>query len=168
MTEMEQKTLAPRRWALIAVVTVPTLVVLGFLSGRAANAGYGNPWFDALVKPAIMPPGWAFGVAWAILYAVMGIATARILASPPTPERRNAIALFLLQLALNLAWTPLFFGAHQVFGGLALLIAILFAAVATTFAFGRVDRTAALLMIPYLAWLVFATLLNFRLLQLNQ
>jgi tryptophan-rich sensory protein len=153
---------------MIALVTVPAIMALGFLAGKAANSGYGNPWFDALNKPAAMPPGWAFGTAWAILYALMGIAIARIVASPPTPERRNAIALFLLQLILNLAWTPLFFGAQQIFGGLALIIAVLIAAIATTLAFGKVDRVAAWLMVPYLAWLSFATILNFQILQLNQ
>jgi translocator protein len=57
------------RWAL---VTVPGVMFLGFLSGRASQSGYGNPWFDALIKPAIMPPGWLFGVAWSILYVMSG------------------------------------------------------------------------------------------------
>lgn len=165
---MEQTTAPSRRWQLIGIVTVPVIVLLGFLAGRASGSGSDNPWFDALTKPAAMPPGWAFPVAWTILYVLMGIAVARVLASPPTNERRTALALFLLQLILNFTWSPLFFGAHQIFAGLALIIAILIAAIATTFAFGRVDRTAAWLMVPYLVWLSFATILNFQILQLNQ
>lgn len=156
------------RWRRIAILTVPAIVALGFLSGQMSNSGYGNPWFDALIKPAAMPPGWAFGAAWTALYALMGVAVARVLGTPLTEQRRRALAMFLLQLILNLAWTPMFFGAHQIFGGLVLIIAILAAAVATTFAFDRVDRLAAWLLVPYLAWLSFATILNFQLLQLNQ
>ena len=66
-----QLRLAYLRWAL---VTVPAIVFLGFLSGRLANSGYGNRWFDALDKPPLMPPGWAFGAAWTILYVLMALA----------------------------------------------------------------------------------------------
>ena len=66
-----QLRLAYLRWSLL---TVPAIVLLGFLSGRLANSGYGNRWFDALEKPALMPPGWLFGVAWTILYILMGLA----------------------------------------------------------------------------------------------
>ena len=66
-----QLRLAYLRWAL---VTVPAIVFLGFLSGRLANSGYGNRWFGALDKPALMPPGWAFGAAWTILYVLMALA----------------------------------------------------------------------------------------------
>ncbi len=165
---MDQTLTPSRRWAWIALATVPGIVILGFLVGRSSNPGFGNLWFEALTKPAAMPPGWAFGAAWSVLYVLMGVAIARVLASPPTPARRNAIALFLLQLILNFAWSPLFFGAHQLFGGLVLILGILAAAVATTLAFGKVDRLAAWLMVPYLVWLSFATILNFQLLQLNQ
>lgn len=165
---MDQTLTAPTHWRRIAIFAVPVLVALGFLSGRAANSGYGNPWFDALIKPAAMPPGWLFGAAWTLLYALMGVAIARVLGTPPSEKRRHAIALFLLQLVLNLAWSPLFFGAHQIFGALALILAIVIAAVATTIAFARVDRPASWLFVPYLAWLSFATVLNFQILQLNQ
>jgi hypothetical protein len=71
-----QLRLAYLRWAL---VTVPVIVLLGFLSGKFANSGFGNRWFDALEKPALMPPGWAFGAAWTVLYILMGLAFAMIL-----------------------------------------------------------------------------------------
>ena len=69
------------RWSFVrwALVCVPLVLMLGILSGKLAGSGYGNPWFDALAKPAIMPPGWAFGVAWTILYILMGVALAIIL-----------------------------------------------------------------------------------------
>jgi tryptophan-rich sensory protein len=97
----------------------------------------------------------------------MGVAVARVLASPPTVQRPSALALFLLQLILNLAWTPMFFGAHLIFGALVLIVAMFAAAVMTTLAFARIDRVAAWLLVPYLAWLCFATLLNFQILRLN-
>ena len=95
-----QLRLAYLRWAL---VTVPAIVFLGFLSGRLANSGYGNRWFDALDKPALMPPGWAFGAAWTILYVLMALAFAIVLHARGARGRGVAIGLFLLQLAMNLA-----------------------------------------------------------------
>lgn len=168
VADMDQVLPTKNHWRRIAILTVPAIVALGFLSGQASNSGNGNAWYDALNKPAAMPPGWAFGAAWTLLYALMGAAIARVLGSPPSEARRRAIALFMLQLILNLAWSPMFFGAQQIFGGLVLIIAMFIASVMTTLAFGRVDRTAAWLMVPYLAWLCFATILNFQTLQLNQ
>ena len=114
-----QLRLAYLRWSLL---TVPAIVLLGFLSGRLANSGYGNRWFDALEKPALMPPGWLFGVAWTILYILMGLALAIVLHARGAKGRGPAIVLFLVQLLMNLAWSPLFFRAHQVGSALALIL----------------------------------------------
>src|SRR5687767_8485005 len=103
-----------RGWGRIALVTVPAIVLAGSASGWLSNSGYGNAWFDGLTKPFFMPPGWAFGVVWPLLYALMGIAVARILAEPASPRRRAALMLFFGQLALNLAWSPIFFAAHDI------------------------------------------------------
>ena len=84
-----QLRLAYLRWAL---VTVPVIVLLGFLSGQLANSGFGNRWFDALEKPALMPPGWAFGVAWPILYIAMALALAIVLHARGAKGRGTAIA----------------------------------------------------------------------------
>ena len=70
--------------------------------GRIAGSGYGNPWFDALVKPEAMPPGWVFGVAWTILYILLGLVLALLLHAPAGRERTRALALFALQLAAQL------------------------------------------------------------------
>ena len=147
------------RWALL---TVPLLEFLGFLSGILSQSGNGNRWFDALAKPAIMPPGWVFGVAWSILYALLGIALAMILNARSARYRPHAIALFVVQLVANLSWSPLFFAAHQVTAAFVLILAILGFAIATTFAFGRVRSAAAWLMVPYLVWLSFASILNWQ------
>lgn len=160
----EQLRWAYARWALL---TVPLIVLLGTASGRFSNSGYGNPWFDALVKPGIMPPGWLFGVAWTILYALMGLALAMVLNARGARGRGIAIGLFLVQLALNLAWSPLFFGAHRISAAFILILVLIAAAVAATVAMGRVRRAAAWLMLPYLAWLCFAATLNYRFIALN-
>ncbi len=150
-----------------ALVTVPLVLLLGITSGRASNSGYGNPWFDALVKPALMPPGWAFGAAWTLLYALMGLALAMILHARGARLRTPAVFLFAAQLALNLAWSPLFFAAHQVTAAYWLILAMLALAAATTVLFARIRPVAALLMLPYLAWLCFASYLNFEIDRLN-
>ena len=152
------------RWAL---VTVPAIVFLGFLSGRLANSGYGNRWFDALAKPDLMPPGWAFGVTWTILYIFMGLALAIIIHARGARGRGLAVGLFLVQLLLNLLWSPLFFRAHQVDNALGLIL-MLFALVAVTaLLFWRIRRGAGLLLLPYLAWLAFASFLNYEIGRLN-
>lgn len=152
------------RWVLF---TVPLVVLLGIASGRLSGSGYGNPWFDALAKPDIMPPGWAFGVAWTILYILMGVALAIILHARRARGRSAAITWFVVQLALNLAWSPLFFGAHRVEAALWLAGTLVILAALTTMRFARIRLSAGLLMLPYVAWLIFAVLLTFEIHRLN-
>ncbi len=152
------------RWALVCV---PGIVFLGFLSGRIANGGYGNPWFDALVKPAIMPPGWAFPVAWTILYILLGLALAMILDARGAKGRGLAIALFAAQFVLNLTWSPLFFAAHKVLIAFFVILLMLAIATATAWAFGKIRKQAGWLMLPYLAWLAFASAINWETHRLN-
>ena len=152
------------RWILF---TVPLIILLGFLSGQIAGSGEENRWFNALTKPEAQPPGWLFGVAWTILYAMMGTAFAMILHARGAPMRGIAIVLFLIQLALNLCWSPLFFGMHQVSAAFWLLVIIFLTALGTTVAFGRIRKAAAWLMVPYLAWLCFAGFLNIQIDRLN-
>ena len=156
-----------RSWWKLAVVTVIAIELLGGLSGWLSNSGYGNGWFDALQKPSFMPPGWAFGIVWPILYALLGIALAMILAEPPSPRRRVALVLFFAQLALNFAWSPIFFAGHDI--SLAKIVIFIMAATAAAAAgqFLRLRRAAGLLMVPYIAWLVFAATLNAAIEQLN-
>ncbi|NIJ16070.1 TspO/MBR family protein [Sphingobium vermicomposti] len=159
-----QLRLAYLRWAL---VTVPLILFLGFMSGRAANSGYGNRWFDALEKPAFMPPGWAFGAAWTVLYILMGLALAMIIYARGSRGRGIAILLFLVQLAMNLLWSPLFFRAHQVDNAFILILLLIATVAATTFLFWRIRPAAGLLLLPYLAWLAFASVLNYEIGRLN-
>lgn len=159
-----QLRLAYLRWALL---TVPIIVALGFLSGKVANSGYGNRWFAALAKPALMPPGWVFPVAWTILYILMALALAIVLHARGAKGRGLAIVVFLVQFAMNLVWSPLFFRAHQI-GNALLLILVLLAVVAlTTWLFARIRPAAGLLLVPYLCWLAFASFLNYEVGRLN-
>lgn len=152
------------RWGL---VLVPGIVLLGFVSGRMAQSGPDNPWFAALVKPDIYPPPAAFGIVWTILYILMGLATAMIVTARGAPGRGLALGVFAIQLLLNLAWSPLFFGMQQITYALYLLLAIDVAVLATLVLFWRVRPLAGALLLPYMAWVLFATVLNWQFLEAN-
>jgi tryptophan-rich sensory protein len=158
---------SPRPFARTALITVPAILGIGFLMGQLSSSGYGNAWFDALAKPAAMPPGWVFGAAWSILYVLLGLALALVWAAPPSRARTAGLALFFVQLALNFAWSPIFFAAHQVTLALATIVAMLLLSAAATASFARARPAAAWLMAPYLAWLAFASYLTWEILRLN-
>lgn len=150
-----------------ALFTVPLVFLLGTVSGRIANSGYGNAWFDALQKPAIMPLGWLFGIAWTILYVFLGLALALILHAKGARGRGLALTLFFAQLILNYAWSPLFFAYHLVGAAFWTLLAMILISAATAVLFWRIRRVAGLLMMPYLAWLCFAATLTWQIDRLN-
>ena len=154
-------------WWKLGILAVVAIELLGGLSGWLSNSGYGNAWFDALQKPSFMPPGAAFGIVWPFLYALLGVALAMILAEPSSDRRRVALILFFVQLALNFAWSPIFFAGHDIV--LAKWVIFVMAALAAAAArqFLKLRRAAGLLMIPYLAWLVFAATLNATIEALN-
>jgi translocator protein len=156
-----------REWWKYALITVPAIVLAGSASGWLSNSGYGNDWFDGLTKPFFMPPGWAFGVVWPILYVLLGIALALILAEPPSTKRRNALILFFLQLALNFAWSPIFFAAHAIQLALGVIVAMAGFAALTAGQFRQIRPLAGALMVPYLLWLCFAFALNSAIGNLN-
>jgi benzodiazapine receptor len=159
-----QLRLAFMRWA---VVTVPFIVLLGFFSARLAPSGDGNPWFAQLVKPEIMPPGIAFPIAWTLLYVLMGLALAMIINARGSTLRGPALIAFAVQMAVNLAWSPVFFGMHQVVPALVIIAILFVLALITTILFGRIRTGAAILLLPYLAWIIFAGYLLFQIHTLN-
>lgn len=137
----------------------------------APAAGAFNPpgdWYATLVKPAWNPPAWVFGPVWTFLYLSMALAAWLVWRHGGWRAQRRALTLYLVQLALNAAWTPLFFGLRQ--PGLALvgIVLLLAAILATARAFQSASRPAALLLLPYAAWVGFATVLNFTLWSLNR
>jgi benzodiazapine receptor len=153
-------------WALV-LVAILTLNALGGLSALVGDPPPQNAWYQTLTLPAWQPPGWAFGLAWTLLYSLLGLVLARILMAPAGIDQRRALALFAFQFALNLAWSPLFFAAGAIIPALALLLVLWVAAVATTLALARVERWLAWAMVPYLVWLSYAAVLNWRLAVLN-
>lgn len=152
------------RWALVCV---PAVVLLGFLSGMLAQSGPDNPWFAALEKPAAFPPPALFGIVWTILYAMMGLSLAMILSARGARGRGLAVLAFAVQFALNLAWSPVFFAMHQITGALVVIALLDVAVIVTIVLFSRLRAVAALLLVPYLAWILFATYLTFAFLQAN-
>ena len=152
------------RWSLF---TVPLVLGLGLLSGRLSGSGADNPWFAALQKPAIYPPPLAFPIVWTLLYIALGVALALVLSARGAPGRGLALAVFVVQLLLNLAWSPVFFGAHQPTAALLIMLVLLVATVGTLALFWRIRRLSGVLLLPYLAWLLFASVLNWQFVQLN-
>lgn len=152
-------------WGVVAFVVVCELAgVVGVLTTETGT----STWYRELAKPAFQPPGWVFGPVWTLLYALMGVAAWRVWRlARATPGRRRALLLFGLQLALNAAWSPVFFGAQAIAAALVVIVALWGALVATVLAFRRLDRAAALLLLPYLAWVTFAAILNEHILALN-
>jgi benzodiazapine receptor len=125
-------------------------------------------WYATLAKPAWTPPNWVFGPVWTALYAVMGIAAARVwIHHRDTPAGKRSLALWGAQLAMNLEWPVLFFGLRAV-GAALVAIVILWAAIAALVAWWwRLERTSSLLLIPYLAWVGYAAALNAAIWHLN-
>lgn len=152
------------RWAL---VFVPLVVLLGFLSAAVSQSGPDNPWFAALTKPALYPPPATFAIVWTVLYVLMGLAAAFIGTARGASGRGLAFGLFAIQLVLNLAWSPLFFALHEVSKALWLIVALDLAVLLTLVAFWRLRTVAGLLLVPYLAWVLFATVLNWQFLAAN-
>ena len=150
---------------------VPALLACVVLVAAIASLGALFPpgaWYAGLAKPGFNPPNWVFGPAWTTLYLMIATATWLLWRAPAGPARRRALGLNAAQLVLNAAWTPLFFGLQA--PGLALVgIVLLWLAIACTIvAAWRVSRPAAWLLVPYLAWVSFASVLNAAIWWLNR
>ena len=150
------------RWALF---TVPLIVLLGFLAGQAG--GPDSLWFQTLDKPAIYPPPATFGIVWSILYVMVGFALALICAAWGARGRTVALIVFAVHFAFNLAWTPVFFGMQEITGALIVLGLVIVTLIATIVLFWKIRTLAGVLLLPYLAWVLFAFVLNWHFLQLN-
>ncbi|SCW89817.1 TspO/MBR family protein [Ancylobacter rudongensis] len=125
-------------------------------------------WYAGLVKPSWTPPPAAFPIAWTTLYVLMAVALWRLWQlHAPSPARRLAIGLWLAQLALNAIWSPVFFGLEAPGAALVVVVALWLAIAATIWACLRIDRIAAWLLVPYLAWVSYATTLNAAIVVLN-
>ncbi len=153
-------------WMTLAICIV--LCESAGIVGSLATFSAIPTWYATLVKPTFAPPNWLFGPVWTLLYAMMGIALYLVWQKGlEKPDVKKGMALFGVQLVLNVLWSLLFFGLHN--PALALLDIVLLAAMiaATAAQFKKVSTAAALLLVPYLAWVVFAAALNFGIWQLN-
>lgn len=144
---------------------VVCLAVAG--AGGAVTAANVSTWYPTLVKPSFNPPNAVFGPVWTALYLLMAVAAWRVWRRRCNVATGRALSLWALQLALNLAWSFIFFGAHRIGYALIDITLLLIAILATAIAFWRIDRIASLLFVPYFAWVTFATVLNAALWRLN-
>ena len=135
--------------------------------GAAVVASSVDTWYAELAKPAFTPPDRLFGSVWTVLYVLMAIAAWRVWRAADRDTRRGPLTLFALQLALTLGWTVVFFGLQKIGAAVATIVVLDVGVVVTTLAFRPIDRWAGLLMVPYLAWVAFATVLNIAIWRLN-
>jgi tryptophan-rich sensory protein len=142
-------------------------VLLCFAAAALGGLFMPGDWYASLRKPSWNPPGWVFGPVWTVLYTMMAVAAWLVWRRGGFAAQRRPLTLFLVQLALNAAWTPLFFGLHWPGVAFAEMLFLWLAIGATLLAFRPVSRVAAWLLAPYLAWVSFAAALNFTLWRLN-
>src|SRR3989338_8122244 len=162
-----------KNWVkLIISLVVPQLA--GVIGSVFTVPNIGS-WYATLAKPALNPPSWVFGPVWTALFVLMGIA-AFLVWKRHSDILQNVrmlrvwkwgIALFIIQLLLNILWSVLFFGLQSPSAALAEILVLWVAIVATLFAFGKISRAAGWLLVPYLLWVSFAVYLNYMIVALN-
>lgn len=149
---------------LIFSILIPQIIgSVGALFTFPSIAG----WYMFLEKPQLTPPNWIFGPVWTALYILMGVALFLVITKKPTKITIKGLQIFFLQLALNLLWSITFFGFHSIEGGVIVIVLLWFAILGTIFLFAKISTTASMLLIPYLAWVTFASYLNITLFFLN-
>ena len=155
------------------MVNYPKLIVsivacqLAGVIGSIFTAPNIATWYASIAKPAFNPPNWVFAPAWTTLFLLMGISVYLIWNRPDWKKNITALAAFDTQLALNVVWSFLFFGLQNPFFAFIEIIILWIAILATIILFYRIDRRAAYLLIPYIAWVTFAALLNYSIWILN-
>jgi benzodiazapine receptor len=148
------------------------LGLLAFLALCFAAASTGalfrpGRWYENIAKPRWRPPNWLFGPVWAVLYVMIAVSGWLVWKRAGLSGGAVPLAIYLAQLALNAAWSGLFFGLRRPDLAFAEICLLWLSIVATIAAFAGVDHLAALLLVPYLLWVTFASLLNFELWRLN-
>jgi peptide-methionine (R)-S-oxide reductase len=147
------------------LISAVLCLTLGSLSGFFTVDSV-STWYQTINKPSWNPPGWLFGPVWTTLYIMMGASFALVWHSNH-PSRKRAMALFVFQLILNLIWTPIFFGLNQIGWSFVVIIVLLLTLAATIMKFNLVNKTAAWLLVPYILWVGFATVLTGTIWYLN-
>jgi benzodiazapine receptor len=150
------------------VLLVAVCVTLGYLSGMVTRDSI-NTWYPTLTKPVFNPPNWIFAPVWTLLYIMMGIAAGLVWTSNSDHKAiRKALGFFAIQFGLNVLWSYLFFGLHNPLLALAEIILLWLMIWETYSQFKKIDKLASYLLIPYLAWVSFATILNASIWWLNR
>jgi len=154
--------------ALKIIISIVVCLGLGFLSGYYAGSA-NTAWYQALNKPFFQPPPSIFAPAWTLLYTLIGVAFALVWDNKSVSDgrRTEAMMFFLFQLALNLLWSPIFFKLQAPTASLIVIINLVFLVIITMSKFKKVEPRAFWLMVPYLCWICFATLLNAAIVYLN-
>jgi tryptophan-rich sensory protein len=153
------------RVKLVLSLAIPQVVAA--IGAYFTITGTGS-WYMDIDKPSWNPPSWVFGPTWTILYVLMGVAFFLVWKERVrTTGKRAAMIAWVVQLLLNVFWTIIFFNRHAIGWALVEIAALWLAIVLTIILFLRVNRTAALLLLPYLAWVTFATILTSAIWKLN-
>lgn len=143
-------------------------IILASLLGQWATYPNIGTWYAGLTKPFFNPPNWVFAPVWTTLYLLMAFAVWRILRAPADEgDRRSALALFFVMLAVNAAWSWMFFAAHSPVLGLVNIIPQLVLIAMCIRRFGRIDALAGAVLVPLMLWVGYATLLNLAIWRLN-
>lgn len=151
---------------LIIAIAIP--IIVGGTSGFFTATGV-ESWYQTIARPTWNPPGWIFGPVWTTLYVMMGISLFLVWKEDTSVElKKIGIALFAIQLVLNFFWSFIFFNQHQIGWALVEIVAMWVFILLTIFAFAQVNKAAAWLLVPYISWVSFATILNFTIWQLNK
>lgn len=148
------------------VLLVGLCLGVGGLGGAVTTESV-TTWYTTLNKPTFNPPNWIFGPVWTALYILMGIAAWRVWRAADRDTARGPLAVFALQLAVNLGWSVAFFGLRNPGLAVIVILALDLLVLATALMFRRIDRLAAWLLVPYLAWISFATVLSITIWRIN-
>lgn len=146
------------QWLALAGYLTACFLVSG-ISGYATAQAIPT-WYASLSKPSFNPPNQIFAPVWTVLYALMGIAAWLVWRMPDSADRTRALVLFWLQLLLNFAWSWIFFHQHLIFAAALEIVILWFAILFMTMAYWRVYPPAGWMMVPYLCWVSFASILN--------
>lgn len=151
------------------LIVVVTCLCIGYFSGIITRESI-QDWYPTLIKPGFNPPNWLFAPVWSMLYAMMGVAAGLVWHRMDTDRInvRKGLQFFAIQLALNFLWSYLFFGLHNPLLALAELAVLWLMIFETYIVFRKVDKIAGMLLLPYLAWVSFAGILNAAICWLNR
>jgi len=150
---------------IVAIVACELAGIVGSVFTTPSIPG----WYAGIVKPSFNPPNWIFGPVWTLLYALMGLAAYLVYEKGfKRPEVKKALTVFAAQLVLNTLWSIVFFGAHMILGAAVVIVLLWALILATILLFYRISKAAAYLLVPYILWVTFATILNVSFYVLNR